>query len=800
MGNCEDGMCRRFLKWDLNPQCHRHPPPHPASIRRGRISFPSIAIAALLFVSPALAARTQITDTLFGANGVRFNGTILIRWPSLQTATGATIVQFSQTITVSNGGLSISLEPNDSATPSGTYYTVTLRASDGTQWTENWIVPTSGTALKLTDVRTTPPLPPLSLPASGDLCGNYPNPVVCKLNGTPVSSIVTSVTGTPNQINVSQGFGDVIFAFPLTGVTMPGITTGVFTGSFTGPLNGTASLATQFASSPAPCVTGLPRGVEAHGNSTGCAPVNLGVATDATGITPLANGGTGVNLSGLAPMKCIHSNALGTGFETTADDCGTGSGGGGGNYQTVQTNGSGLTGRATINFSTEFLINDNSGASRTDVSINAVSASKISGILSGGMGGTGTGFVTFAGPNTTVKNFTLPNLDAKILTNAQVVGVFEGGIGVATIPAHSVLIGNGVGAVQAAVPNTAGYCLIDNGSGADPSFQPCTLAGGATQALSNLSSVAINTALLPNSAGTINIGSAGLPFNSIYVGGAATNNNRIVSATTTAARLFTLPNADSNSVIPSSAPSNNFATGVSSGGVVSYAQPAFTNISGTASAGQVPSLDASKITTGQFGASRVVGTATASRCIHTDSSGTNLEVTSGDCGSGAASAAAALDFPSIGDGVCSSDLTFSFVGLAAGAAITPGWPTLPSGVSGIMRASATDTVSVRLCNFSGATVDPASLTYQASYGANGISAASSIDFASIGDGVCSVNTIALTGVTAGTLVAAGWPSALPAGFVGLMRGSAADTVEVRLCNWSGADVDPPALTYRATVI
>jgi len=65
-----------------------------------------------------------------------------------------------------------------------------------------------------------------------------------------------------------------------------------------------------------------------------------------------------------------------------------------------------------------------------------------------------------------------------------------------------------------------------------------------------------------------------------------TNTMTFTMASLTGSHIFTLPNADSNSIIPSSAPSNQFATGISSGGVVSYAQPAFSNISGIAGISQ----------------------------------------------------------------------------------------------------------------------------------------------------------------------------------------------------------------------
>src|ERR1700731_2777776 len=182
--------------------------------------------------------------------------------------------------------------------------------------------------------------------------------------------------------------------------------------------------------------------------------------------------------------------------------------------------------------------------------------------------------------------------------------------------------------------------------------------------------------LLPHTAGGTDVGSALLPFADLYIGAAATNNIKI-TGTATAARTFTLPDAnsnpvqplggatshqwvayiDSNGVLHTSQPAYSDLSGVpqlaqtiapashkwlasynaSTGlftqtqpdysdltgtpqlaitfGAVSHefltaynaatgaftaAQPAFTDISGTASTGQIPNLDASKITTGTF--------------------------------------------------------------------------------------------------------------------------------------------------------------------------------------------------------
>lgn len=123
----------------------------------------------------------------------------------------------------------------------------------------------------------------------------------------------------------------------------------------------------------------------------------------------------------------------------------------------------------------------------------------------------------------------------------------------------------------------------------------------------------ISGAFAPAVAGGSSLGTSLFPYSSVFVGGVATNNIQI-TGTATGARVFTLPDANSNPVQPSTAPSNQFATAVSASGVISYgaavvastapanqfataisaagglsyAQPSFGNISGSISIGQTP--------------------------------------------------------------------------------------------------------------------------------------------------------------------------------------------------------------------
>lgn len=71
----------------------------------------------------------------------------------------------------------------------------------------------------------------------------------------------------------------------------------------------------------------------------------------------------------------------------------------------------------------------------------------------------------------------------------------------------------------------------------------------------------------------------------------------------------------------------------------------------------------------------------------------------------------ALDFAAIAAQSC-SELTMSVSGAVATNAIAPAWPvSLESGLAGVMVVSAADTVKVRLCNVTAASIDPASQTF-----------------------------------------------------------------------------------------
>ena len=81
-----------------------------------------------------------------------------------------------------------------------------------------------------------------------------------------------------------------------------------------------------------------------------------------------------------------------------------------------------------------------------------------------------------------------------------------------------------------------------------------------------------------------------------------------------------------------------------------------------------------------------------------------------------------------------------------------------------------------------------------------LTTAAVLDFANILPGTCADSTLTMPGVSAGDSVAPGWPPGFESGLMGMMRISASNTVSVRVCNFSGASVDPAAAIFRATVV
>lgn len=93
------------------------------------------------------------------------------------------------------------------------------------------------------------------------------------------------------------------------------------------------------------------------------------------------------------------------------------------------------------------------------------------------------------------------------------------------------------------------YFLDDSGN----EYSITSGGSGATTALSNLASVAINATLIPGTAGAIDLGSATKPWGLIYFAGTSgtpgTNNFKITGASTSGTRTITAPDSDTKLAI-----------------------------------------------------------------------------------------------------------------------------------------------------------------------------------------------------------------------------------------------------------
>lgn len=126
-----------------------------------------------LLLAPALALAlgpTPISDTLYEADGsTLFNGNLRITWGTFKSADNQQHPAAYMITNVTNGALSLNLEPNDTATPAGTFYTVNYQLQNGQPIVECWIVPTSTPPVGLSTIRENPALCGTSFPLAGTI-------------------------------------------------------------------------------------------------------------------------------------------------------------------------------------------------------------------------------------------------------------------------------------------------------------------------------------------------------------------------------------------------------------------------------------------------------------------------------------------------------------------------------------------------------------------------------------------------------------------------------------------------------
>src|SRR5580698_10962986 len=124
----------------------------------------AISLALVLLMALALSATswaqgpalTTVNGIVYRADGTAALGTVLISWPSFQSAEGDAVAAGNLSVTIGPlGAFTAQLVPNVGASPAGTYYVVVFQLDDGTVRTEYWAVPaTSPTTIA--GVLTTP--------------------------------------------------------------------------------------------------------------------------------------------------------------------------------------------------------------------------------------------------------------------------------------------------------------------------------------------------------------------------------------------------------------------------------------------------------------------------------------------------------------------------------------------------------------------------------------------------------------------------------------------------------------------
>jgi hypothetical protein len=139
------------------------------NFKRSGTALAEICLAWILLL-PALAAMiapawaqtppaiptTQVTDTVYRADGTAAAGTVLISWPAFSTATGASVPAGSTSVTIgAAGALSVELAANADSNPMGSYYTVVYHLNDGSVTREYWVVPVSATPVAVSTIRST---------------------------------------------------------------------------------------------------------------------------------------------------------------------------------------------------------------------------------------------------------------------------------------------------------------------------------------------------------------------------------------------------------------------------------------------------------------------------------------------------------------------------------------------------------------------------------------------------------------------------------------------------------------------
>jgi hypothetical protein len=117
-----------------------------------RFALIAVAVLAGAYTAAASPALTKIQDTLYKADGTRFEGVAQIEWKSFKAADGSQVQQQSIAVKITGGQLRVALVPTTNA-KKPMRYTIKFNADGRTQFTEYWDVPPSTSTLAVENVR-----------------------------------------------------------------------------------------------------------------------------------------------------------------------------------------------------------------------------------------------------------------------------------------------------------------------------------------------------------------------------------------------------------------------------------------------------------------------------------------------------------------------------------------------------------------------------------------------------------------------------------------------------------------------
>src|SRR5580692_1114768 len=216
-----------------------------------------LLVSVLCGIISGQSGLTTIQDTLFDADGARYNGTLTIQWSTFDTTNPGTIIQQSKTVQVINGNLLVPLAPNNTAAPPANIYSVLYQSDGDQQYTETWTVPVSTTPLKVAQVRT-------GSGSTGGTAGGLTGGtgatteaqvtnLVSDLNARPIKGPgfginAVAVVDQNGQIETAVGsLGDCVFVDGTTGpcssLTLPTWVNGETPGGTVNGINATFTLA-----------------------------------------------------------------------------------------------------------------------------------------------------------------------------------------------------------------------------------------------------------------------------------------------------------------------------------------------------------------------------------------------------------------------------------------------------------------------------------------------------------------------------------------------------------------------------